>query len=131
MLEPGRANFEFFPPLSGAIKRKLNRLFGSGVLFDISVLKRCLKANIGDITFREAYARSGRVVNIVVAPQIGSKEPPRLLNYLTSPDVVGPYIQCLAFTDLGIANTSPYHFRSFGQLHVLQLPSPSCSVLLN
>ncbi|SPR00906.1 unnamed protein product (mitochondrion) [Plasmodiophora brassicae] len=86
--DPGRVNLDLFPPITGAVFRKLYRLLNTGVVFDVRTLARCLRANIGDITFAEAYARSGRVTNIVVAPANSSKEVPRLLNYLTSPDVV-------------------------------------------
>jgi TAG lipase/steryl ester hydrolase/phospholipase A2/LPA acyltransferase len=40
------------------------------------------------LTFAEAYAKTGRVINIVVAPPNDSKEMPALLNYLTAPDVL-------------------------------------------
>lgn len=85
MTEPGRVNLDLFPPMSGTVFRKLYRLLNSGVLFDIRTLARCLRANIGDLTFAEAYARSGRIINIIVAPANSTLEVPRLLNYLTSP----------------------------------------------
>lgn len=41
----------------------------------------------GDVTFHEAYERTGRILNITVSP--GSDyEKPRLLNYLTAPTVL-------------------------------------------
>lgn len=45
-----------------------------------------IKHNFGEITFQEAFDRSGRIINVVVAP-LNSYEPPRLLNYLTAPHV--------------------------------------------
>lgn len=43
-------------------------------------------ANIGEETFQEAFDRTGRIINITVAP-LNHYEPPRLLNYLTAPHV--------------------------------------------
>lgn len=42
--------------------------------------------NIGEYTFQEAFDRTGRITNITVAP-LNDYDPPRLLNYLTSPHV--------------------------------------------
>lgn len=40
--------------------------------------------NVGLYTFQEAFDRTGRVINITVAP-LNNYDPPRLLNYLTAP----------------------------------------------
>lgn len=41
-------------------------------------------------SLQEAFDRTGRILNIIVAP-VNGNDPPRLLNYLTSPHVlVGP-----------------------------------------
>lgn len=85
---PNSVELSFFPPHKGSFMRKLRRLLSHGVLMDISVLLDCVRSNIGDFTFAEAYARTGRVLNIVVAPDSGSKDSPLLLNHLTSPDVL-------------------------------------------
>jgi TAG lipase/steryl ester hydrolase/phospholipase A2/LPA acyltransferase len=42
--------------------------------------------NIGQWTFQEAFDRTGRIINITVAP-LNHYDPPRLLNYLTAPHV--------------------------------------------
>jgi TAG lipase/steryl ester hydrolase/phospholipase A2/LPA acyltransferase len=39
------------------------------------------------IDYQEAFDRTGRILNIIVAPANGN-DPPRLLNYLTSPHVL-------------------------------------------
>lgn len=54
---------------------------------DTRHLEACLRANIGDFTFQEAFDRTGRILNITVSPRSKS-DPPRLLNYLTSPHVL-------------------------------------------
>ncbi len=45
-----------------------------------------MQALIGNWTFLEAYERTGRVLNVTVSPA-DTNEPPRLLNYLTTPQV--------------------------------------------
>jgi len=54
---------------------------------DTEHFRRCCRVNIGDFTFQEAFDRTGRILNIIVSPQNRS-DPPRLLNYLTSPHVL-------------------------------------------
>jgi len=54
---------------------------------DTEHFRQCCRANIGDFTFQEAFDRTGRILNIIVSPQNRS-DPPRLLNYLTSPHVL-------------------------------------------
>ncbi len=47
-------------------------------------------ANAGSATFLEAYKHSGRILNISVSPT-RTHQKPRVLNYLTSPDVLVEY----------------------------------------
>lgn len=72
---------------SGNVKRKLKRLLKHGYLMDIKVLIDCVKANVGDLTFEEAYKKTKRVLNISVS-STRVNEVPQLLNYLTAPNVV-------------------------------------------
>ena len=48
-----------------------------------------IRHNVGDYTFAEAFARTGRIVNISVSPT-RRRQKPRVLNHLTSPDVLIP-----------------------------------------
>lgn len=66
---------------------KLMHFVRYGVLADVEVLKEACQANIGDITFVEAYHRTRRILNITVNSR-DQHEVPRLLNYLTAPNVV-------------------------------------------
>eukprot|EP00762_Andalucia_godoyi_P006752 ANDGO_06236.mRNA.1 Triacylglycerol lipase SDP1 len=78
------------PPRFGvppSIQRKFMRLLTRGVLMDISRLIDVIRINIGDITFAEAFERTGRNLNITVSSPSGS-EIPRLLNHLTAPHVL-------------------------------------------
>jgi TAG lipase/lysophosphatidylethanolamine acyltransferase len=54
---------------------------------DVSVLEDAIRTNIGDITFQEAFEKTGKVLNVPVA-STKKFEFPRTLNYLTSPNVV-------------------------------------------
>ena len=54
---------------------------------DTNHFRECVKANVGDFTFQEAFDRTGRILNIVVTP-LHKGDPPRLLNYLTAPHVL-------------------------------------------
>jgi TAG lipase/lysophosphatidylethanolamine acyltransferase len=67
--------------------RRLKRFLGTGHLFDMELLEECVRTNVGDLTFEEAYARSKRILNITVATG-GKDGTPNLLNYLTAPNVV-------------------------------------------
>lgn len=54
---------------------------------DVTKLQECLRDNIGDVTFKEAYEKTKRILNITVA-STSTFEFTRLLNYLTAPNVV-------------------------------------------
>lgn len=67
--------------------RRVCRWRQTGHLFDIDVLEECVQDNLGDITFEEAYAQTGRILNITIAlPEIAGT--PQLLNYITAPHVL-------------------------------------------
>lgn len=75
------------------ILRRFRRFIQKGYFLDVNVLEECVRANVGDMTFEEAYARTRRVLNITVATS-GRGGVPNLLNYLTAPNVVSinPYL---------------------------------------
>ncbi|CAN0131397.1 unnamed protein product, partial [Hapterophycus canaliculatus] len=63
-------------------------LYSEGFLkMDTDFFRNVLRNNIGSFTFQEAFDRTGRIVNITVAPK-NRTDPPRLLNYLTAPHVL-------------------------------------------
>lgn len=66
--------------------RRAKRFVTEGYILDASVLEQCVRANVGDLTFMEAYQRTKRVLNITIASSGGGL--PNLLNYLTAPNVV-------------------------------------------
>ena len=67
--------------------RRLTRFVREGYFLDVNVLEECVRANVGDLTFEEAYARTKRVLNITVATS-GPGGVPNLLNDLTAPNEV-------------------------------------------
>ncbi|KAF5534585.1 triacylglycerol lipase [Fusarium mexicanum] len=67
--------------------RRIRRFSKEGYFLDVTVLEECVRANVGDLTFEEAYNRSKRVLNITVATE-GHGGVPTLLNYLTAPNVL-------------------------------------------
>jgi len=54
---------------------------------DIKTLEIFLRANLGEVTFEEAYENTGIILNITVS-ESGSYDDYRLLNYLTAPHVL-------------------------------------------
>ncbi|KAF3762375.1 hypothetical protein M406DRAFT_45585 [Cryphonectria parasitica EP155] len=67
--------------------RRVMRFYREGYFLDVKVLEECVRANVGDLTFEEAFVRSKRVLNITVAAA-GQAGVPTLLNYLTAPNVL-------------------------------------------
>lgn len=65
----------------------LKRLLTEGSWSDIKHLTRVMKGLAGDMTFQEAYNRTRRICNICVSTA-SIYELPRLLNYVTAPNVM-------------------------------------------
>ncbi|KAH8885050.1 patatin-like phospholipase [Thozetella sp. PMI_491] len=69
------------------LMRRVQRFRREGYFLDVKVLEECVRTNVGDLTFEEAYQRSKRVLNITVATS-GNAGVPTLMNYLTTPNVL-------------------------------------------
>jgi TAG lipase/steryl ester hydrolase/phospholipase A2/LPA acyltransferase len=69
------------------ILERIQRLLTEGSWIDIKHLTRVMRDLLGDITFQEAYNRTRRILNICVS-SASVYELPRLLNYVTSPNVM-------------------------------------------
>ncbi|PSR87397.1 acyl transferase/acyl hydrolase/lysophospholipase [Coniella lustricola] len=65
----------------------IKRLFTQGSWSDIKHLKQVMRDMLGDITFQEAYNRTRKICNISVSTE-SIYELPRLLNYITAPNVM-------------------------------------------
>ena len=63
----------------------LGHLIKYGTIFDIDGLQETMMGFLGDLTFREAYNRTGKILNITVSPA-SIHEQTRLLNHLTAPN---------------------------------------------
>jgi TAG lipase / lysophosphatidylethanolamine acyltransferase len=74
--------------LWASFHRKLVRFLKTGKLFDVKILEKFIHDNIGDMTFREAFQKSGLVLNIVVNPEDDIDGSPVLFNHISAPDVV-------------------------------------------
>lgn len=66
----------------------LKRWWKTGARFDaVDCATRCTWFTRGSTTFKEAYERTGRILNISVVPN-DIHSPPKLVNYLTAPNTV-------------------------------------------
>ncbi|RKP38342.1 acyl transferase/acyl hydrolase/lysophospholipase, partial [Dimargaris cristalligena] len=85
----------------GHVVRKLGRFLKFGYLMNVRVLEECIRDNIGDMTFEEAYLKTGRILNIMVSPH-RRFESAQLLNYLAAPNVVIWSAACASTAKLGL-----------------------------
>jgi len=81
LLEPGYVDFEW-SKMFGFI----DILKGKGIL-DPKQLLKSINRSVPDMTFLEAYKHTNRILNISVSPA-DAHQFPRLLNYLTAPNVL-------------------------------------------
>jgi hypothetical protein len=77
-----------------------------GGLMDPAQLRRVIEKNIPNLTFLEAYEKTRRILNISISPA-DTHQFPRLLNYLTAPNVLIRQAT-MASKEL---------FRAFGELY--------------
>ena len=103
LFEPGALDFSAFRkrPEKGRFRRRLQRFLKHGVIMDIKVVEQAMHDNIGDVTFLEAYQRTGRLLNIILKPG-GGVDSPQLLNYLNAPDVLIWTAACAAISLPGL-----------------------------
>ncbi|KAI4252139.1 MAG: hypothetical protein LQ352_004446 [Teloschistes flavicans] len=66
---------------------KAARFLKFGAMFDISHLTRVMRDLLGEMTFQESYNRTRKILNICVS-SASLYELPRLLNYITAPNVL-------------------------------------------
>ena len=81
MLKPSEVDFEWCRMFG-----VYDLMKGKGVL-DQKLLQKSIDRNIPEITFLEAYQHTNRILNITVSPA-DPHQFPRLLNYLTAPNVL-------------------------------------------
>lgn len=79
-------SIQFFDKIGG-IFTAFKRIMTQGAVHEIRQLQMMLRHLTNNLTFQEAYDMTGRILGITVcSPR--KHEPPRCLNYLTSPHVV-------------------------------------------
>ncbi|XP_072998102.1 triacylglycerol lipase SDP1-like [Typha latifolia] len=79
-------SLQFFDQMGG-IFAVVKRVMTRGAVHEIRQLQRLLRHLTSNLTFQEAYDMTGRILGITVC-SARKHEPPRCLNYLTSPHVV-------------------------------------------
>ncbi|OZJ03600.1 hypothetical protein BZG36_03693 [Bifiguratus adelaidae] len=73
---------------SDPMTTQIKRFFKEGARFDaVDWAIKAMWATRGSLTFKEAYERTGRILNVSVIPY-DPHSPPKLLNYVTAPDCV-------------------------------------------
>jgi predicted acylesterase/phospholipase RssA len=65
----------------------LKKVISGEGMFDLKHLRATIKSNIKDMTFLEAREKTGRILNVSISPA-DTHQFPRLLNYLTAPNVL-------------------------------------------
>ena len=81
LTDPDQMNLEWFRMFS------LTELIDGESMADQKLLQKFINSNVLDMTFLEAYQHTNRIVNISLSPT-DSHQFPRLLNYLTAPNVL-------------------------------------------
>jgi TAG lipase/steryl ester hydrolase/phospholipase A2/LPA acyltransferase len=81
MLDPDYIDFEWC-----SVFKPFDIIKGQSVL-DQKILKKFIDRNMPEMTFLEAYQHTHRILNISISPA-DSHQFPRLLNYLTAPNVL-------------------------------------------
>lgn len=116
-----------FHNLYNTFERRTIRLVKQGFLLDPSVLAESVQANVGDLTFEEAYQRTGRILNIIISSP--SEEIPNLMNYLTAPHVL---IRSAAMAShiTNMARNRASHIQLLhkganGEIRAVEVPSPT------
>lgn len=79
----------------------LSHFLKYGTLYDMSGLKETMIRFVGDLTFKEAYNRTGKILNVTVSPA-SIHEQTRLLNYLTAPNCLIWSVVCASCSLPGV-----------------------------
>ncbi|KAJ5788474.1 Acyl transferase/acyl hydrolase/lysophospholipase [Penicillium paradoxum] len=87
------------------VLQKMTRFLKFGSFYDINHLANTIRAWLGDMTFQEAYNRTRRILNICVS-SAGMYELPRLLNYISAPNV-------LIWSAVAVSCSVPFVFRPY------------------
>jgi predicted acylesterase/phospholipase RssA len=115
LLEPGYIQFEWSKMIGF-----VDILKGKGIL-DPKQLIKSINHTIPNMTFLEAYKHTGRILNISVSPA-DSHQFPRLLNYLTAPNVLIRRAALASSAIPGIFPAVQLRARNFAGKSVVYMP---------
>ena len=87
LFNPYGIEYECFEYKEKTEAMKIARFLKDGILLDMKHLQKFLQKYLGDLTFEEAYERTGWILNVSVS-SIHNRDVARLLNYVTSPNVL-------------------------------------------
>ncbi|KAI5965732.1 TGL3 [Candida pseudojiufengensis] len=87
---------------------------------DILLFLKFVRDTIGDVTFEEAYMKTGKILNIVIHPT--NRSVPSLLNYITTPNAI---IWTAIYASIGtgvLSDDIAIYVKDFNNEIVLQTP---------
>ncbi|CAD6648200.1 BAH_G0049110.mRNA.1.CDS.1 [Saccharomyces cerevisiae] len=85
---------------------KISRFCQNGTWFNNQPLINTMHSFLGNLTFREAYNKTGKILNITVSPA-SIYEQPKLLNNLTAPNVLIWSAVCASCSLPGVFPSTP------------------------
>ncbi|CAI2022548.1 hypothetical protein SEUBUCD646_0H01320 [Saccharomyces eubayanus] len=85
---------------------KISRFCQNGTWFDNKPLIDTMLSFLGNLTFREAYNKTGKILNVTVSPA-SIYEQPKLLNNLTAPNVLIWSAVCASCSLPGVFPSTP------------------------
>ncbi|KAK4555121.1 Lipase 5 [Recurvomyces mirabilis] len=100
--------------------KKLLKFVRKGIIYDIGNLERVMKSLIGNMTFLDAYNKTQRILNICVSTA-DMNDAGKILNYVTSPDVVIWSAVSASCSVPGIYNPACLFERKPGSIDVTKL----------
>jgi TAG lipase/steryl ester hydrolase/phospholipase A2/LPA acyltransferase len=115
MLDPEYIDFEWCSVFS-----PYNMVKGQSGL-DQKILKKFIDRNIPGMTFLEAYQHTNRILNISISPA-DSHQFPRLLNYLTAPNVLIGWAALASSAIPGLYPAVQLRARNFDGKSVAYMP---------
>lgn len=86
-----------------------------GTVYDIEGLQETMIGFLGELTFREAYNRTGKILNITVSPA-SIHEQTRLLNYITAPNCLIWSAVCASCSLPGVFPSSSVYEKTQRQM---------------
>ena len=115
LLDPEYIDFEWC-----SVFKPFDLMKGNGML-DQKLLKRFIDRNIPEMTFLEAYQHTNRILNISISPA-DSHQFPRLLNYLTAPNVLIRWAALASSAIPGLYPPVQLRAKNFGGKSVAYMP---------